>query len=1373
MAWMFTVPGMPVVGVSAAAASVNPQQQLLAGVSGGTSRGEVRPRPMQTNMATARLTSGATGADFLTNDGVAAGRRTKQSYGFTTQHHKHHFLQQECELVKRELRRRAAEIANRKNRTRSPGPVAQGQATPVSEAHGTLPPVRGNGQPREKPSQRSLPQLQSSELQGSHECFRYHHLHHHHHHHQQYQNSSSSSTHHVANHHHHHQGHHHHHHHHYSIGQQWLLNGGSNRYTDTAPQEARWHSSTVEPEPLEPQKQVIFAATTATPLPLMSPSPLLKPKPRYQYHPNYHSLLLLQGGASGYTSSRLETPNLLGPPGVASGILCSGNRNTATNNTITISSSSSTMPVLPACVTSSAAAAAAATARAATAATAARAETTAKSTTATSATQRPSTDNSLFKSWPPPPPPPPPQLSSSSSSSMNRPFASTTIVNNTATTTTTTTITNNTTRPVTADGTAADRSGGANRLLHLVASSSVCSLITTTTTTTNTTTFTTAATNHPSRSGTLHEPADRLLETILPYRSTTNSSPILQPSAASMLTPSPPRSTPPPSARREVSRARGAGATSASNSLDCSFSSPTACFLFAVPSSITTHTTTTTTTITTATTTTIPQSRTLGNGTISSISSPSPLHTLINNNNNNRPHQHDTNQLFRWDDHIQNSYHNNNNNNNDHTNTKSNAMNTIRTMKSLNITVNMEESFTQATIKLRPAASSRSSTSSSSVVTTSATITGTSSTSSSSNSVSVVVPGGSSKPATLDTVSATTDDLRRVGEGAVSGGATGAKDDDFHVTATIRIKPRATSSSSSSSSTRISAHTEPISTTVSKNVVVVGSRNGTGPTVTAAAGTSAIGSSSSSSSTNGSTSSSSNSLNFRHSGENEEGNQQNNNNSNNNNNNNDSYVTSNGVSDNHSRRASNGHLGPQFSGTRRGSNSNNNINNNNNNGYSEPVENSISSSSSSSSNESANHNGTTVLNGHDDPAGDEKLKANEEGRVNYLRTGTSTKGLSSTSGSYRSSKDYDSAYRVSSSGTSGSSVLQKSSYDTGYDVADSVHGRKEGLCGLWNIGNTCFMNSIIQCLSHTRELTAFLRSQSSTERGTNKDHRILAEYTKLIKDIWSGTQRSVNPSELKYAFSSKHRMYSGSAQQDAQEFLRFFLDSLHGALNVAVKRDPLGDIDDDMNNRVKADLLWNWYSKAENSMIKDLFVGQLRSTLKCTYCGTESTMFDPFWDLSLPLPSSNSRCKLENCLEMFIKEEILDGIDQPTCSKCNTRRKCTKSLTIERFPKYLVIHLKRFSETRWSKLTNIIEFPTGDRELNLQPYASEDNMGSVNYSLYGISNHMGSTAGGHYIAVCKHPITKEWNEFNDNFVSETTERSLVTSSAYVLFYERA
>ncbi|XP_055587905.1 ubiquitin carboxyl-terminal hydrolase 2 isoform X3 [Uranotaenia lowii] len=417
--------------------------------------------------------------------------------------------------------------------------------------------------------------------------------------------------------------------------------------------------------------------------------------------------------------------------------------------------------------------------------------------------------------------------------------------------------------------------------------------------------------------------------------------------------------------------------------------------------------------------------------------------------------------------------------------------------------------------------------------------------------------------------------------------------------------------------------------------------------------------------------------------------------------------------------------------------------------------------------------------------------------ISKLRVGTSSKALHSTSpvgisGSSSSFRGRTSEYNSglgSSSGTyrstglgtspSSSSTVQKlnNSYEDTTDAVCRTTGdsRKEGLCGLWNIGNTCFMNSIIQCLSHTRELTSYLRNQPTTERGTTKDHKILAEYTKLIKDMWSGTTRSVNPSEMKYAFSSKHRMYSGSAQQDAQEFLRFFIDSLHGALNVSVKREPMPKEmeDDEIDARIKANMMWEWYSKVENSLIKDLFVGMLRSTLKCTVCNSESVTFDPFWDLSLPLPSTNSRCKLENCLDVFVKEEVMDGIDQPTCFRCKTRRKCTKSMTIERFPKYLVIHLKRFSETRWSKLTNVIEFPTGERELNLAPYASQDNSGPVYFSLYGISNHMGSTAGGHYIAACKHPVSKEWNEFNDNFVSDTSERSLVTSSAYVLFYERS
>ncbi|XP_036318867.1 ubiquitin carboxyl-terminal hydrolase Usp2 isoform X4 [Rhagoletis pomonella] len=314
------------------------------------------------------------------------------------------------------------------------------------------------------------------------------------------------------------------------------------------------------------------------------------------------------------------------------------------------------------------------------------------------------------------------------------------------------------------------------------------------------------------------------------------------------------------------------------------------------------------------------------------------------------------------------------------------------------------------------------------------------------------------------------------------------------------------------------------------------------------------------------------------------------------------------------------------------------------------------------------------------------------------------------------------------------------------------------------------MNSVIQCLSHTSELTKFLRTYNGTRSTSSKDQQILQEFAKLIREMWTSNVHSVTPMDLKRAFSLKHRMYSDYNQQDAQEFLRFFLDSLHCALNTGVKGEHL-KIDDNLSDNKKADLTWEWYARHENSLIRDLFVGQLKSALRCTSCGNTSVTFDPFWDLSVSLPSL-SRCKLESCLDLFIREEVLDGDEMPTCAKCRQRRRCTKSFTIQRFPKYLVIHLKRFSETRWSKLSNIVEFPTGERELNMGPYGSNPNT-NIYYSLYAISNHMGSTAGGHYVALCKHPVSRKWHEFNDNIVSDTlSESNLVSSSAYILFYER-
>ncbi len=193
----------------------------------------------------------------------------------------------------------------------------------------------------------------------------------------------------------------------------------------------------------------------------------------------------------------------------------------------------------------------------------------------------------------------------------------------------------------------------------------------------------------------------------------------------------------------------------------------------------------------------------------------------------------------------------------------------------------------------------------------------------------------------------------------------------------------------------------------------------------------------------------------------------------------------------------------------------------------------------------------------------------------------------------------------------------------------------------------------------------------------------------------------------------------------------------------------------------------------ENSTIVDIFVGQLKSTLRCTNCGHCSVTFDPFWDLSLHIPRLTTQLLLSQCLESCTREETLDGDKKPTCTKCNERRKCTKNFSIQKFPKILVIHLKRFSQTELccEKLNVTVDFPLED--LDMSPYAAQGADGAnYLYSLFAVSNHSGTTYNGHYTAHCKHPYTRQWHEYNDSRVSPANVLSIVSGQAYGLFYEQ-
>ncbi|XP_066257758.1 uncharacterized protein [Euwallacea similis] len=340
----------------------------------------------------------------------------------------------------------------------------------------------------------------------------------------------------------------------------------------------------------------------------------------------------------------------------------------------------------------------------------------------------------------------------------------------------------------------------------------------------------------------------------------------------------------------------------------------------------------------------------------------------------------------------------------------------------------------------------------------------------------------------------------------------------------------------------------------------------------------------------------------------------------------------------------------------------------------------------------------------------------------------------------------------------------------------------QGLVGLRNIGNTCFMNSVMQCLSNTRVLLDYIRKDGyqkdiNTSTSAMKGALIKA-FAEVIKELWAyDSSGPVNTAALKSQIQRFAPRFMGYSQQDAQEFLRYLLEGLHEEVNrVTIKPKPITtDIDDNLPDSEKAAEAWRRYLRSEDSFIVDAFVGQLKSTLKCTHCGHCSVTFDPFWDLSLPLPSGRNAgpLRLSHCLESFTKEETLDGDEKPKCAKCNERRRCTKSFTIQKFPQVLVIHLKRFSpmERFRGKLNTLVEFPL--EGLDLTPYAAETQSGpSPRYNLYAVSEHSGTPYSGHYTAHCKNPIDGRWHEYNDSRVSSASGRSAISPEAYVLFYER-
>ena len=151
---------------------------------------------------------------------------------------------------------------------------------------------------------------------------------------------------------------------------------------------------------------------------------------------------------------------------------------------------------------------------------------------------------------------------------------------------------------------------------------------------------------------------------------------------------------------------------------------------------------------------------------------------------------------------------------------------------------------------------------------------------------------------------------------------------------------------------------------------------------------------------------------------------------------------------------------------------------------------------------------------------------------------------------------------------------------------------------------------------------------------------------------------------------------------------------------------------------------------------------------------------------------------LDECLRAFVSEEKLDKNDAFYCPHCKTHSAATKTMRINRFPRCLVLHIKRFKvqNKQHMKMTNTISFPVTD--LRLGHIASEtctEQDPSLRYDLYAVSNHTGSLSSGHYTAACKLQCadgTQQWYNFDDAVVSKIAPEKIPSQDVYIMFYVR-
>ncbi|XP_038228069.1 ubiquitin carboxyl-terminal hydrolase 36 isoform X3 [Dermochelys coriacea] len=300
--------------------------------------------------------------------------------------------------------------------------------------------------------------------------------------------------------------------------------------------------------------------------------------------------------------------------------------------------------------------------------------------------------------------------------------------------------------------------------------------------------------------------------------------------------------------------------------------------------------------------------------------------------------------------------------------------------------------------------------------------------------------------------------------------------------------------------------------------------------------------------------------------------------------------------------------------------------------------------------------------------------------------------------------------------------------------------------GLHNLGNTCFLNATVQCLTYTPPLANYLLSKEHSRSCHQGGFCMMCIMQNHMIQAFANSGNAIKPVSFIRDLKKIARHFRFGSQEDAHEFLRYTIDAMQKAC---------------LNGYTKLDR-----QTQATTLVHQIFGGYLRSRVKCSVCKSVSDTYDPYLDVALEIRQA---ANIVRALELFVRPDMLSGENAYMCAKCKRKVPATKRFTIHRASNVLTLSLKRFANFSGGKITKDVGYP---EFLNIRPYMSQSNGDPVMYGLYAVLVHSGySCHAGHYYCYVK-ASNGQWYQMNDSLVHSSNIKVVLNQQAYVLFYLR-